>query len=70
MKIQVLFHDGKKEKVCEDTLQLLIVTKRIQSFKRSDGWVDVSYDKIRRRSDRAPKKDRRRRRIFASVCWS
>ena len=48
MMIHVKYADGTYSKVHSQTLQELIVNKRIQSFLRSSGWVDVERDPIRR----------------------
>ncbi len=69
MKIPVLFKDGKKESVSEDMLQFMIATKQVQFFKRASGWVDIGQEKIRRNFAPFDGKDRRRRSMFARVCW-
>jgi len=40
--------DGTFSKVSSRELQQLIDTKRIQSFLRSSGWVDIERGPIRR----------------------
>ena len=48
MMIHVKYSDGTFSKVSSQALQDLIVNKRIQSFLRSSGWVDVDRDPVRR----------------------
>ena len=48
MMIHVKYSDGTFSKVSSQALQDLIVNKRIQSFLRSSGWVDVEHDPVRR----------------------
>ncbi|MDT8420030.1 MAG: hypothetical protein RQ754_06330 [Desulfuromonadales bacterium] len=58
MMIPVKYADGTFSQVHPHALQDLIVSKRIESFKRSDGWVDVNRDPIRRRRSPAQHQSR------------
>lgn len=49
MMIQVRYTDGTFDKVHRQLLQDLIAQKRIRSFLRSSGWVDVECDPVRRK---------------------
>jgi len=49
MMIQVRYLDGTFDKVHRQILQDLITQKRIKSFQRSSGWVDVECDPVRRK---------------------
>lgn len=53
MMIPVKYSDGTYSKVHPHRLQDLISSKQIKSFMRSDGWVDVEHDPIRRRRNPA-----------------
>lgn len=48
MMIHVEYSDGTFGKVERYSLQDLIVNKRIRSFLRSSGWVNVERDPVRR----------------------
>jgi len=45
--ISVVYADGKHDMVKEFILTRLLEEKRIESFKRSDGWVDVRTGYLR-----------------------
>ncbi len=44
MFIPVVLKDGHEELVSKDEFQVMLVTKKIMFFKRSDGWVAVGRD--------------------------
>jgi hypothetical protein len=44
MLIPVVLKDGHAGLVSKDELQVMLVNKKIMSFKRSDGWVVVGRD--------------------------
>lgn len=70
MKIQVVLKNGQGQFVREeDTLQLMITTGQIHSFKRADGWVVIGRDKIRRGFNSYKGKNRRKSSFFARVFW-
>ena len=48
MLIKVLFDDGSKALVDDSQLALLIQERKIIQFLRSDGWVQIDTDPIRR----------------------
>jgi hypothetical protein len=54
MMIHVEYSDGTFSKVQRYDLQELIVNKRIRSFLRSSGWVNVECGPIRRRGSFLP----------------
>lgn len=71
MKISVILVNGENKTVkYEDALQFMIVTKKIHSFKRSDGWVIIGRDKIRKNFRTYKGSNRRRASIFSKVCWN
>ena len=47
MMIRVMYHDGKTEMVRQPLLRHLITTRKIQKFRRDDGWVTLGIDQIR-----------------------
>ena len=48
MFVPVVLRGGKEELVSKDELQFLMFTKRIMYFKRSDGWVVIGRDTLRK----------------------
>ena len=48
MKMTVLFPNGEVGAVLKDTLDDSIRTKRIITFLRSSGWVQIDRDPIRK----------------------
>lgn len=69
MKIRVELKNGQMQSVREEnTLQLMIFTGQIHSFKRSDGWVVIGQDKIRCEFSSYQGENRRKSNFFASVC--
>lgn len=51
MAVEVIFKNGRKGYVNRSELNMLINSKLIHSFKRSDGWVQLDFDPIRKRGD-------------------
>jgi len=49
MLIPVIYADGRHDLVKEYILDTLIQDKSIQQFKRSEGWVDINTDRLRRK---------------------
>jgi hypothetical protein len=47
MKIPVIFIDGTPGVVGDEELESFVRMRRIFSFHRSDGWVQVSKDSLR-----------------------
>ena len=47
MLIRVMYDDGKFDMVKPQTLDLLLGTGRLTSFKRSDSWAVVGRDTLR-----------------------
>ncbi len=47
MLISVVYTDGKHDMVKDFILNRLIEEKRIEKFKRSDGWVDIRTGRLR-----------------------
>lgn len=48
MMIHVKYKDGTVSQVHKHTLQELILSKKIEQFRRASGWVDIEKDPIRR----------------------
>jgi len=48
MKIPVIFVTGEVGNVNRSTLNSLIQEKTIVAFRRSDGWVQIACDPIRK----------------------
>ena len=48
MLIPVIYPNGKHDQVKDFTLSKLIDDQSIAKFKRSNGWVDISTDNIRK----------------------
>jgi hypothetical protein len=48
MFIPVVVKDGHEELVSKDELRFLMSNKQVMSFKRSDGWVVLGRDKMRK----------------------
>jgi len=70
MKIKAILATGEKTTINdEETLQLMITTKKIHSFKRSDGWVVIGRDKIRKKFRPYKGQNRRKTGFFSQVCW-
>ncbi len=40
-KVKVVYPDGTESTVGNDVLDVYVATRKIVSFKRSDGWVDL-----------------------------
>ena len=71
MRIRIVLKNGQLQSLSEeDCLQLMIVTGQIHSFKRSDGWVVIGRDNIRRGFSSYQGKNRRKSSIFAKVYWN
>lgn len=51
MTVEVIFKNGRKGSVNRSELNMLINSRLIQSFKRSDGWVRIGQDPLRQRVD-------------------
>jgi hypothetical protein len=51
MLIAVLFSDDSTELVDPDELDALIYNREIVSFRRSDGWVQIGVDPVRRKKN-------------------
>lgn len=51
-QVEVVYLDGATGVVSNDVLDVLIATGKIQSFKRSDGWVDIIRDSAKLRDYR------------------
>jgi len=49
--VEVIFKNGRKGYVNRSELNMLINSRLIHSFKRTDGWVRLGYDSIRQRGD-------------------
>ena len=49
MVIRARLTDGKEVEVLSYALDYLIATKMITAFLRSDGWVTIGEDKIRKK---------------------
>ena len=47
MYIPVVLKYGHEELVNNDELQFLLLTEKVMSFKRSDGWAVPGRDKMR-----------------------
>ena len=50
MLVRVLFKDGKYDFVKNDVLPKLIDNQQISRFLRSEGWVDISSQGLRRQT--------------------
>jgi len=50
MLIAVIFSDDSTELVDPDELDDLIYNREIVSFRRSDGWVQIGVDPVRRKN--------------------
>jgi len=48
MLIPVIYPNGKHDQVKDFTLSRLIDDQNIAKFKRSNGWVDISADNVRK----------------------
>ena len=48
MLVPVVLKDGHEELVSKDELQVLMATKKIMFFRRSDGWAVLGRDKMRK----------------------
>lgn len=48
MLIPVIYPNGKHDQVKDFTLSRLIDNQSIAKFKRSNGWVDISADNVRK----------------------
>lgn len=48
--IDVVFKDGSRGNVLSQTLDLLLASGEVATFRRSSGWVIVGQDPIRRKS--------------------
>ena len=48
MRIPVIFVNGQVGHIHAATLDHLILEKEIVAFRRSEGWVQVGYDPIRK----------------------
>ncbi len=48
MLIPVIYPNGKHDQVKDFTLSRLIDDQSIAKFKRSNGWVDISSDNVRK----------------------
>lgn len=71
MKIRIVLKNGQLQTVREeDTLQFMIVTGQIHSFKRADGWVVIGRDDIRRGFSSYLGRNRRKGSFFARVGWN
>lgn len=51
MFIPVVFSDDSTELVNPDELDELIYNREIISFRRSDGWVQIGVDPVRRKKN-------------------
>ncbi len=49
--IQVVYRDGKEDLVEQKFLDILLHMGEVQEFRRSDHWVNVAEDPIRRSGD-------------------
>ena len=52
MMIRVMYHDGNTEMVRPPLLNLLIQRKRIQKFRRDNGWSVLGQDPLRGNQDK------------------
>lgn len=59
MLVPVVLKDGHEDLVSKEELQLLLLTQKIILFKRSDGWVVLGREKMRKQ--RAPYNGEERR---------
>jgi hypothetical protein len=48
MLLQVLFHNGEQDRIESENLSHMIREGRIKAFKRSNGWVYIGKDRIRK----------------------
>lgn len=48
MIIQVIYANGQVGTVKPDTLETLLRQRRLYSFRRSNGWVNLQQDALRR----------------------
>jgi hypothetical protein len=48
MLIPIVLKDGGEELVSKNNLQYLLMLKKVIRFKRSDGWVVVGQDIMRK----------------------
>jgi hypothetical protein len=62
MFISVIYQDNKMGIVEDSKLDELISSSKIKQFLRSDGWVTIGGDPIRRRRNRDDYEGRERRR--------
>ena len=51
MTVEVIFKNGRKGQVNKSELNMLINSRLIHSFKRSDGWIRIDSDPVRQRGD-------------------
>lgn len=51
--IEIVYLDGTASIVSNDVLDVLIATKKILRFKRSDGWLDIVLQNAKLRDYRS-----------------
>lgn len=68
-RIPVVLCDATECRVDKDELQFLLATGRVMSFKRSDHWVVIGRDPIRRSPRRNVPQERRYQGVFARDYW-
>ena len=66
MLIPVVLKDGHEELVNNEEFQFLLLTEKVMSFRRSDGWVVHGRDKMR--TQRVPYNgEERRQHVFFAL---
>ena len=67
--MRVVLKNGKEQAVTKEQLQYLLATGQILSFERSDGWVDIESNEIRKENILYPKENRRAPSTYLSDQW-
>jgi hypothetical protein len=67
MMIRIMYNDGNFDIIKPGLLNALIEKEAITSFKRSDGWIVIGRDPIRRGGNRAYAGPERRRSGLSAV---
>jgi hypothetical protein len=52
MMIQIVYQDGRHDMVKPVLLERLIEERGISQFRRTEGWVNVAVDPVRKRGRR------------------
>ncbi len=47
MMIRVVYHDGRYDMVKRWAFETLLAQRKIQGFRRADGWVRIDRDPLR-----------------------